>query len=73
MQPPDAVPLTPEQRTRLIALIDGSLDTKALDGLALLELEVLAGALRAAHQQIVAAHDRRRARIGQQGKETRHG
>jgi hypothetical protein len=52
-------------------LADG--DTTGLEGMALLELEVPAGALRAAHQQVSQAHDRRRARIGQEGKETRHG
>jgi hypothetical protein len=71
MQPPDTVTLTPEQRDVLHLLIDG--DTTGMEGLPLLELEQLAGALRAAHQQVKQAHDKRRARIGQQGKETRHG
>jgi hypothetical protein len=66
MQPPDTAPLTPEQRTVLHHLLDG--DTTGLEALPLLELEVLAGALRAMHQQVKQAHDKRRARIGQQGR-----
>jgi hypothetical protein len=69
MHPPDAVPLTSEQRAVLHLLLDG--DTTGLEALPLLELEVLAGALRAAHQQVKQVHTRRRERIGQQGKETR--
>lgn len=69
MQPPDAVPLTPEQRAVLHWLLDG--DTTGLDNLPLLSLEALAGALREAHGAVKQAHDKRRARIGQQGKETR--
>jgi hypothetical protein len=68
-QPPDTVTLTPDQRAVLHHLIDG--DTAGLERLPLLELEALAGALRAAHGAVKQAHDKRRARIGQQGKETR--
>jgi hypothetical protein len=71
MQPPDTVPLTSDQRAVLHLLLDG--DTTGLDNLPLLSLEALAGALRQAHGAVVAAHDKRRERIGQQGKETRHG
>ncbi len=71
MQPPDTVLLTPDLRAALHWLLDG--DPTGLDNLRLLELEVLAGALKAAHQQVKQAHDTRRARIGQQGKETRRG
>jgi hypothetical protein len=69
MQPPDAVPLTPDLRAALHWLLDG--DTTGLDNLPLLSLEALAGALREAHGAVKQAHDKRRARIGQQGKETR--
>jgi hypothetical protein len=69
MQPPDTVPLTPDLRAALHWLLDG--DTTGLDNLPLLSLEQIAGALRQAHQQVRQAHDKRRARIGQQGKETR--
>jgi hypothetical protein len=69
MQPPDTVPLTPDLRAALHWLLDG--DTTGLDNLPLLSLEQLAGALREAHGAVKQAHDKRRARIGQQGKETR--
>ena len=64
MQPPDAVTLTPDLRAALHRLLDG--DTTGLEALPLLELEVLAGALRQAHGAVVAAHMARRERIGQQ-------
>jgi hypothetical protein len=73
MLTPEQPPLTPEQRAICAALLAGEADGATLETLPLLELEVLAGALRAAHTMVREVHEARRQRLVAGRKKVRHG